>query len=114
MECGVDGVGDRIEEEVARLFFEKADLVIGSPWSLLRIANGYGPGTDILRRRREEWGVYLDGLSGHGVRRLGRVSFMVTGVGVDEIAVLDPLSDSSVIIVPREFGFRMVVLGGLP
>ena len=48
------------------------------------------------------------------MRRVGRVSFMVVGVGSDEIAVDDPLSDSSVIVVPREFGLRMVVLGGLP
>jgi len=90
------------------------DLVLGSPGALLRILNGCGSNSDILLRKREEWGRYLDGLAVHGVRRQGRLSFLVTGVGADEIAVDDPLSDSSVIIVPRDFGFRMVVMGGLP
>ena len=45
------------------------------------------------------------------------MSFMVAGVGSDEIAVDDPLTASGptrLIVVPRDFAFRMVVLGGLP
>lgn len=110
------GIGmdkNRLEEEVARLFFEKMDLVLGGSGTMLRIMNGRSD-SSILMKRRELWGIYLDGLGEYGVRRVGRVSFFVTGVGVDEIAVVDPLSGDSVIIVPREFGFRMVVIGGLP
>ena len=105
---------NRLEEEVGRLFFEKMEFVLSQPGVLLRILNACGSNSDIMVRKREEWGIYLDGLVEHGVRRVGRVSFMVVGVGSDEIAVDDPLSDSSVIVVPREFGLRMVVLGGLP
>jgi hypothetical protein len=104
----------RLEEEVGRLFFEKMDFVLGQPGALLRILRGCASNSDILVRKREEWGIYLDGLVEHGVRRVGRMSFIVVGVGSDEIAVDDPLSDSSVIVVPREFGLRMVVLGVLP
>lgn len=103
----------RLEEEVARLFFEKMDLVLGEPGTMLRIMNGHS-NSSILMRRREEWGIYLDGLGDYGVRRVGRLSFLVTGAGSDEIAVADPLLGDSVILVPREFGFRMVVMGGLP
>jgi hypothetical protein len=105
---------NRLEEEVARLFLEKMEFVLSQPVILIRLLNACASNSDILVRKREEWGIYLDGLVEHGVRRAGRVSFMVVGVGPDEIAVGDPLSDSSVIIVPREFGLRMVVLGGLP
>lgn len=104
---------DRLGEEVARLFFEKMDFVLGGSGTMLRIMNGHS-NSSILMKRREAWGIYLDGLVDYGVWRQGRVSYMVTGVGADEIAVLDPLSGDSVIVVPREFGFRMVVLGGLP
>jgi hypothetical protein len=114
--CGVvwDMNEDRLKEEVGRLFLEKMEFVLSQPVILLRILNACVSNSDILVRKREEWGIYLDGLVEHGVRREGRISFMVVGVGSDEIAVDDPLSDSSVIIVPREFGLRMVVLGGLP
>ena len=105
---------DRLKEEVGRLFLEKMEFVLSQPVILLRILNACVSNSDILVRKREEWGIYLDGLGEHGVRRAGRVSFMVVGVGSDEIVVDDPLSDSSVIIVPRDFGLRMVVLGGLP
>jgi hypothetical protein len=105
---------DRLKEEVGRLFLEKMEFVLSQPVILLRILNACVSNSDILVRKREEWGIYLDGLVEHGVRRAGRISFMVVGVGSDEIVVDDPLSDSSVIIVPREFGLRMVVLGGLP
>jgi hypothetical protein len=112
--CGMKMEESRLEEEVARLFFEKVDFVLGRPGALLRILNSCASNSDILVRRREEWGVYLDGLEDHGVRRVGKIAHMVIGSSGDEVVVVDPLNESSLILVPRDFAFRMVVMGGLP
>jgi len=50
----------------------------------------------------------------HGVRRVGKLAHKVIGSSGDEVAVQDPLNESSLILVPRDFAFRMVVMGGLP
>jgi len=48
------------------------------------------------------------------VRRVGKLAHKVIGSSGDEVAVQDPLNESSLILVPRDFAFRMVVMGGLP
>ena len=98
-----------VAEKVCWLFRERLEVLLSDPDVVLRILSGSSGS--------EEWGIYLNGLAVHGVRRLGRMSFMVAGVGSDEIAVDDPLTASGptrLIVVPRDFAFRMVVLGGLP
>jgi len=58
---------NRLEEEVGRLFFEKMEFVLSQPGVLLRILNACGSNSDIMVRKREEWGIYLDGLVEHVV-----------------------------------------------
>lgn len=107
-------MGGKLDREVSRLFWDRFDSLFADPDVLSRVLAGSSDHGELFRRRGEEWVSYLGGLREHGVRREGRLVRMVVGSGEDDIVVDDPLSDSSVIIVPREFGFRMVVLGGLP
>jgi hypothetical protein len=105
-----------VAEKVYWLFRERLEVLLSDPDVVSRILSGSSPA--------EEWGIYLNGLAAHGVRRLGRMSFtdtfipkIVVGVGSDEIVVDDPLMTAGptrIIVVPRDFAFRMVVLGGLP
>ena len=103
-----------IEEEAALLFREKLDELFGNPDAARRILSSAMGRRDIFVRMTEEWGVYLDGLEDHGVRRVGKIAHMVIGSSGDEVVVVDPLNESSLILVPRDFAFKMVVLGGLP
>jgi hypothetical protein len=103
-----------IEDEVARIFRERFDALFYDTDAARRILSSAMGHRDIFARMSEEWGVYLDGLEEHGVRRVGRLAHMVIGSSGDEVAVDDPLADSSLILVPRDFAFRMVVMGGLP
>ena len=100
--------------KVSRIFRERLDSLFSDPEVALRILSGSSDNRDIAVRRSEEWRLYLSGLEVHGVRREGRLLHMVVGTGAGEVAVDDPLSDSSLIVVPWDFAFRMVVMGGLP
>ena len=113
---------DRLEEEVARLFRYKLEVVLGDPEVVRRVSSSVRH-RDVLICMGEVWGEYLLGLEEHGVRRVARLAHLASGSVGDEVVIADPFFDSSVelarlsatlIVVPREFGLRMVVLGGLP
>lgn len=103
-----------LAERVSRLFRERLDVLLSDPVVLSRIFSKPATNGDLSVRRSEEWRLYLEGLECHGVRREGRLLHMLMGTGLGDIAVDDPFSSSSLIVVPVDFAFRMVVLGGLP
>lgn len=110
---GLEMDEDRMEE-VAGLFREKLEGVLDDPEVVRRVLESSVSHRDVFIRRGEVWGEYLSGLEEHGVRRVGRLAHLALGSGGDEVVVADPFSESSLIVVPRDFAFRMVVLGGLP
>lgn len=102
---------DRLSEEVARLYYKKVDDVLGV--RLVDVLNNVR-GSGFLKSSRAGWVVYLDGLSEHGVRRVGRLSFLVLGCDEGDVAIEDPILGGTVVLVPKVFAEKVVVLGGFP